>query len=186
MSASPAITRYARSLLQLAVERNELDNVHNDMRLIAQACEESRELQLLLKSPVVKGDKKVSVLNKVFAGKVGELAQRFMGILIRKGREAKLYDVAKTFTVLHNVHMRIRSFEVTSAQPLDEEARAKVMAMAKELHGEGEVELTEIVDPSLIGGVIIRHGDEQWDGSVSRKLHDLKKEFSKNPYVAEI
>ena len=186
MSASPVIVRYARSLVQLAIEKNELDAVHQDMQAIAESCNDSRDLQLLLKSPVVKSDKKAKILNKVFAGRIGSMALAFMDILVRKGREGNLYAVAKAVDVLYKEHNKIKAFEVITAQAMDDNARAKVIAIAKELHGEGEIELIEQVDPTLIGGVILRHGDEQWDGSVSRKLHDLKRNFSKNPYVAEI
>jgi len=186
MSASPVIVRYARSLVDLAIEKNELDAVHQDMKVIADSCAGSRDLQLLLKSPVIKSDKKAKILNKVFAGRIGSTVLAFIDVLVRKGRESNLYEVTKAVDVLYKEHKHIKTFEVTTAQALDDEGRAKVVSIAKELHGEGEVELVELVDPTLIGGVILRHGDEQWDGSVSRKLHDLKRNFSKNPYIAEI
>jgi F-type H+-transporting ATPase subunit delta len=172
--------------MNLAIEKDVLEAVCADMRLIANTCEDSRELRTLLKSPVVKPDKKAKILNKVFAGRIGEMAQAFMGILVRKGRESKLFDVAKAFDLQYKAHMHINTFEVTTAQAMDDAARAVVMEMARGKVIDGDIDLIELVDPTLIGGVVIRFGDEQWDGSVSRKLNDLRKNFSKNPYIAEI
>lgn len=186
MNDSPVIVRYARSIVNLAIERDKLEGLREDMKIIADTCEESRELRRLLKSPVVNSDKKAKILNLVFAGKIGPVTHTFVGILVRKGREYLLHGVAKAVYEMYKVKKNIMTFQVWSAVPLDESQRAEVVRMSKKLHGGKEIELIETVDPSLIGGVIIRHGDEQWDGSVVRRLHDFKREFSKNPYIAKI
>jgi F-type H+-transporting ATPase subunit delta len=186
MISSTVISRYARSIVLLAIERDQLEALREDMRIIADACDESRDLRVLLKSPVVKPDKKSKILKAIFGGKVGEITLRFVDILVRKGREHYLPEVAKAVYRLYKEEKDIMTFHVSSAVKLDDAARAEIMAMASELHGGKDVELLEKVDPELIGGVILRHGDEQWDGSVVRRLHDLKREFSKNPYIAEI
>ena len=157
MNIAPVAYRYARSLMQLAIEQNQLEAVQEDMRLIANTCEGSRDLVLLLKSPVIKGDKKDKILDRVFAGQIGT-----------------------------KVHDGVVTCVVTSAAPLDEEARKKVSALAAEKFPGKSITLSEKVDPSLIGGVIVRIGDEQYDGSVSRRLSDLRRKFSENPYIPEI
>ena len=99
MNIAPVAYRYARSLMQLAIEQNQLVAVQEDMRLVANTCAGSRDLVLLLKSPVVKGDKKDKILDRVFAGKIGTMTSAFMGILVRKGREAMLPEIAEAFIV---------------------------------------------------------------------------------------
>lgn len=186
MNISPVAYRYARSLMELANEQGVLNGASEDMALIANTCAASRELQVLLSSPVVKADKKEKVLEKVFAGKIGEMTNRFIGILVRKGREASLPQVAAAFNELYKTNQGIVTAEVTSAVPLDDAARKRVNELASAKHPGKSIQLSEKVDPSLIGGVTIRIGDEQYDGSVSRRLNDLRREFSKNPYIPEI
>jgi len=70
--------------------------------------------------------------------------------------------------------------------PLTDDARKRVVELANAKHPGKSIELVEKVDPSIIGGVTIRIGDEQYDGSVSRRLSDMRREFSKNPYIPEI
>ncbi|MCB9182489.1 MAG: ATP synthase F1 subunit delta [Flavobacteriales bacterium] len=186
MNIAPVAYRYARSLMELAQEKGVLAGVHEDMRLVSATCAGSRELLVLLKSPVVKADKKDRILEQVFAGKIGQLTNGFMGVLVRKGREELLPHVAAAFEELYKQQRGIITAEVVSATPLNDAARAKVRAMAEKQHPGKTIELEEKVDPSLIGGVTIRIGDEQYDGSVSRRLSDLRREFSKNPYLPKI
>ena len=186
MNVAPVAYRYARSLMELAHERGELAAAHEDMALIGNTCTASRDLVVLLNSPVVKADKKEKVLDQLFAGKVGAITNSFIGILVRKGREALLPQVAAAFTVLYKQHKGIVTAEVISAVPLTDDARKRVQELAAARYPGKSIQLLEKVDPSLIGGVTIRIGDEQYDGSVSRKLNDLRREFSKNPYIPEI
>ncbi len=82
-----------------------------------------RELVVLLNSPVVKADKKDRILDQVFAAKVGQLTAAFMGVLVRKGRERLLPDVAAAFNELYKIHKNIVVAQVASAVPLNETAR---------------------------------------------------------------
>lgn len=186
MNIAPVAYRYARSLMELAQERGVLAGVHEDMRLVAATCAGSRDLVVLLKSPVVKTDKKERILEQVFAGKVGQITNAFMGVLARKGREELLPHVAEAFGELYRQHKGIVTAQVTSAAPISDATRAKVRALAEKQHPGKTIELQEQVDAALIGGLTIRIGDEQYDGSVSRRLSDLRRKFSENPYIPEI
>lgn len=186
MNIAPVAYRYARSLMELAQDKGVLAGVHDDMRLVATTCAENRELVVLLNSPVVKADKKDRILDQVFAGKIGQLTSTFMGILVRKGRERLLPDVASAFSELYKVYKNIVVAHVTSAVPLTEGTRDQVRALAVKQHPGMSIELIEKVDPAVIGGLNIRIGDEQYDGTVSRHLADMRREFSKNPYIPAI
>ena len=186
MNIAPVAYRYARSLMSLALERGQLPAVQEDMRLVADTCAESRELMVLLKSPVVKADKKDKILDQVFIGKIGQITSSFINILVRKGREEMLPQVAEAFDEICKVHNGVITAVVTSAAPLEPAARKQVADMAAKKFPGKSITLSEKVDPALIGGVVIRIGDEQYDGSVSRQLSDLRRKFSENPYIPEL
>lgn len=186
MNIAPVAYRYARSLMELAEEKGMLSGVEEDMRLVAEACGANRDLVVLLNSPVVKADTKEKLLGRIFAGKIGALSVSFIGILVRKGRERLLPDVAAAFGQLYKASKNIVVAQVTSAVPLEAGTRQQALALAGKQHPGKSIELIEKVDPALIGGLSIRIGDELYDGSVGRHLADLRREFSKNPYISEI
>ena len=105
---------------------------------------------------------------------------------MRKGRESLLAEIAEGVQNVYRQENSILMAEVRSAIPLSDEARAQVRKMAEDRHPGKTMLLNETVDPGLIGGVVIRIGDEQIDASVSRRLSDLRRKFSENPYIPEI
>lgn len=177
-----AASRYAKSLMSLAIEQNTLDAAYNDMKLIDDTCDKNRDLQMLLKSPVVKADKKQAVMNAVFANVLSPITAGFVKLIIQHKRESILHEIADSFVKQYKAYKNIGIAEVVSAVPLTGEIRKRLMEQLRLQEGR-EMEIIEKVDPTLIGGLIIRIGDKQFDGSISRKLNDLKKDFSKNPYV---
>lgn len=186
MNVSPVAYRYARSLMQLAQERNEVEAVREDMLLVAAVCEANRDLRVMLNSPVIKADAKDRVLGRVFGGQIGHLTERFIAILVRKGREGLLAEIAEGFQLVYRQAHGILLAEVRSAAPLSESAREQVQRMAEQRHPGKAIVLKESIDPALIGGVVVRIGDEQLDASVARRLSDLRRTFSDNPYIPEI
>ncbi len=176
-------SRYAKSLLDLAVEQNQLDACKADMEVVISACKECKELTLLLKSPVVKTDKKVAILNEVFTS-FGTLSKSFINIITNKKREMLLEEIAERFLLAYRQHKGIDSAVVTTAIPLSNNLRGAIQTFV-EKHGGGQVELTEKVDEKLIGGAVIRMGDKQLDASVLRQINDLKQIFNKNLYIKD-
>ena len=176
--------RYAKSLLTLVIDQNELESTYQDMQLVADTCEASHDLSLLLRSPIVKGDKKTAIIHQIFGKKISELSLSFIDIITNKGREAHLEQIANEFISQYKLHKNITTAVVTSAIPLDKDLREKILAIVKAA-SKGEVDLVEKVDENIIGGFIIRIGDKQVDASIHSRLHALKMEFSMNPYIKE-
>jgi len=174
--------RYAKSLLDLSIDKGLLEKVYLDMKLIATTCKASNDIQLLLKSPIVKSDKKLVVLNEIFNNKIEQLTLDFIRILTRKKRESFLASIADAFIEQYKEHKSILTAIVTTAQGLDDELRKKVYEVVKKSY-DSEIELIEKVDKSIIGGFIIRVGDKQDDTSISRKLKSLYRAFNENPYI---
>lgn len=180
---SKVARRYASSLMGFAKEQNALEGVAADMALIASTCHASKELQSVLKSPIIKTDKKVSVLNQIFSGKIGTVSQNFLNVVAGKKRESQIEDMANAFVLLYKESKGIVIAEITTALPLDDATRIKATALIASMGS--EVELTEKIDTNIIGGFIIRVGDKQYDESVSSQLAAMKREFSKNTHIAE-
>lgn len=174
-------TRYAKSLLDLSNEKGELEAVFADMQLVARVCDENHELQLLLKSPIIKTDKKQKIIQQIFAGKLGKMSNAFIEIVVRKKREYMLQQVAVEFVKQYKKAKNIVIAEVTTAIGLDDSLRKKVRALVK---GD-DVEIVEKVNKDLIGGIVVRVGDEQVDASIIRQINELRKDFAKNPYVRD-
>lgn len=170
-------SRYAKSLLDLAVEKGQLDAVYADMLQVREVAGGSREFITFLNSPVIKTDKKVAVLKSIFDGKLTELTSGFLTLVANKRRESVIPEVAASFIDQYRTHKNILTAVVTSAHGLDAATRQKALDLVK-TQLNGEIELVEKTDPNLIGGFILKIGDKQIDRSVSRQLSNLKKELT--------
>src|SRR5688572_7171171 len=115
MADSRAASRYVKSLLGLAVERNVLDEVHQDMLLFSKVVEDNREFELLLKNPIVKHDKKRDILERLFKGKVNPLTLAIFDIITKKNREPILPAIAREFHNSYNEYKGIGKAVVTTA-----------------------------------------------------------------------
>lgn len=177
-------TRYAKSLLELCEERNEIDVVNSDMKVLVTQVRASRELQALLASPVISGDKKLSVLRAVFTN-VSATTQSFMNLVVNKGRSAELAAIAKAFVNLVQEMRGIHSAELITAVKADDTLKAEVIAMAGKIAG-GTIELEEKLDPAVLGGFILRVDGKEYNASIASKLKEVKKEFSLNPHVPSL
>ncbi len=168
--------RYAKSLMELAREKGRVEEVKDDMKLILSVEKESRELALMLKSPVIKQDRKLSVLRAIFEGKVDTLSLGFITLIVKKNREYYLADIAKAYNEQYKRDKNIFTAVVTSAHGLDGSIRRKMHDLVKSQLN-GEVELIEKIDKDTIGGFVLRIGDKQIDKTVARQLSNLKKEL---------
>ena len=184
MRQSRVTIRYAKALLQLAIEQNTLEQSYRDMVLLDGVCTESKELSLLLKSPIVKTDKKLKILEEIFGSKISKVTMSFINIITTKKRERLLALIASSFITLYKTHNKIATARVITAAPLDESLRAEVINFIKK-HGDDNVELAEKVDSTIIGGAIIRMGDKQLDASVSKAISELRQIFNKNLYIQD-
>ncbi len=175
-------SRYAKSLLQLAEEQGVEETIYEDMKLVASVCKESRELELLLKSPVVKAHKKMVIMGAIFEGKLNELALNFINLIASNRREGFLYQIALEYQDQYKAKNSIVTATVTTAIGLDASMKSAVLKLIQK-SDRSEVELIERTDEDLIGGLILRIGDKQYDGSLQRCLNDLKQEFNNNTLI---
>ena len=184
MKQTQATLRYAKSLFSLAIEQDILEKCKEDMQFVADTCASSKDLSLLLKSPIIKIDQKLSIFKEIFYNKMSEVSVSFVNIITSKKRESILEGIANSFITLYRAHKNIESATVTTAFPLDETLKKEVINFIK-THGETEVDLTEKVNEKIIGGAIIRMGDKQLDASVRKSIAGLKQIFSTNLYIKD-
>lgn len=178
MSTTKVAIRYAKPLLELADEKKILDKVHADLLGFSNICKESRDFVLMLKSPLIPHLKKAEILTKIFKGKVEDLTLSFLDIIARKNRENLLPDIAEEFLKLYNLKMGVQEVVVKTTIALDDELRKTFEKLVSDITGKKPL-LKEEIDKELLGGYVIKLGDQQIDDSVSGKLKDLKLRFQK-------
>jgi F-type H+-transporting ATPase subunit delta len=177
-------SRYAKSLLKIALEENSLEELHGDMVLVNSVCTNSPDLGLMLKSPIVRTDKKKAVLSEVFGKNVSAMSNAFISIILTKKREGLLSDIASAFIDIYKMHKNITTASITTAIEITKDQKLKIVDLLLN-EKRDNIEIKEVVNPDIIGGMIIRIGDKQVDESIRRKLTNLEMEFDDNPYVKE-
>jgi F-type H+-transporting ATPase subunit delta len=170
-------SRYAKSLLGLAIEKNQLEEVYKDMLYIKTTCDASHDLVVFMKSPVITLDKKVKAFETIFSKSVSVLTMAYLKLLANKKRAGILAEVSDAFVVLYNKHKNITKATITTAVKLDKSIKDQALKIIQSKYS-GSIDLVEKVNPDIIGGFIIRVDDEQIDNSISRQLIDLKKNFN--------
>ena len=177
MSEITVAIRYAKSLIDLAVENNSLEEVNKDMEFFLRTLKANPQLVAVLANPIIYHDKKVKILDSLFGGKVNNITISFFNIMINKGRAEILLAAAHEVINQYDVIKNIVCATVVSATPLSEENKKTIIADIENTT-KGTVKLTVKVDPSLIGGFIITVGDKQIDTSIAGSLAKLKKDFA--------
>lgn len=181
MSQFVVASRYAKSLIDIAKEKNLLDTVKEDMGLILRALKSNKELDAVFKSPIINKEKKNAVINAIFASKVNPLSLSIFKITIDKGRADILDMVAQDFIRQYNKINGIEVATIITAAPISKETEADFVKLI-EAATASKILIQTKVDPKLIGGFVVKIGDRQIDESISSKLNQLRVEFSKNPY----
>ncbi|TXC85288.1 ATP synthase F1 subunit delta [Luteibaculum oceani] len=175
-------SRYAKSLLDLAQENKASEAVKADVLLVASAITENKDLELLLKSPIIREDKKVKILSEIFNEKISPLTLQFIQLLAKKGRESLLLEICNSFTNLYRKANDIQKLTIISAVKLDESTKKEILSRVQP---DGmTLEIEEQINPELIGGFIVKLDDKQIDASVLGSFRKLKKDFKNNPFVA--
>jgi F-type H+-transporting ATPase subunit delta len=180
MRGTRVATRYARSLFLQGTQEGILEKVRMDVELIQGYCSDRAFLSFLV-SPIIKANKKEEIFAAIFEGGIDRQTLGFLKFLARQRREAMLPEVCKAFLEIYNTEKGITGVSLVTAVPAGKEIKDQV---SKLLSGivQGEVKMHETVDPSIIGGFILKIGDRRIDASVSNQLAQAKINLSKNVY----
>ena len=185
MKDARAALRYAKAILNLAKDSNDESAVHEDMQLIAATIEGSKELSVVLESPVIKVADKMNVLKATFSSKINNITLGLFNLLQENKRIAMLEAIAKQYSIIYDFDKNTQVAKVTTAVPISSEIEAQVLAKIVALTGD-KANLVNEVNPSILGGFILRVGDVQYDASISNHLSELKKEFDNSHYIPKI
>lgn len=183
MNESIISVRYSKALFQSALEKNILDKVNQDMLLIAGICK-MPETQEFLLNPVIRPAKKSEIFEKMLGNSVEKITLSLTGLLCRNGRESYLPSIARVFMHETMKYKGITRSVLTSAVKLNEPVKEKIKALISGKF-ETSVELEELVDPSIIGGFILRIEDSYLDASIKNKLNRIKKELNRSSLSSE-
>lgn len=178
--------RYAKSLMDLAREQNKQEAIFKDMEGIHEMSSQSQDFHMLMKSPVIKADKKNEVVKILLEGKVDVLTLAFITLIINKGREFFLPEIAGSYMTQFKKEKNITDVKLTTSEALDEATIANLRSKIEQQLKGKRVDLTLKVEPNLIGGFILEANNNLFDASILRDLNDIKKQFLKNEYVPDI
>ena len=172
---SRAAIRYAKAILETAVSSGNATNVNNDMKTIVDTVSGNSELSDFLASPIIASDLKMNALSEVFANVESESKSLFR-LLKENKRFEILLPIAEQFNTQFDEMNGVEIAKVTTAIPMDSALEAKVLAKIATI-SDKKITLQNIVDPSIIGGFILRIGDKQYNASVASSLQELRREF---------
>jgi F-type H+-transporting ATPase subunit delta len=178
--------RYAKSILDLAIEKGQLDKVYQDMLFLQEICRSSRDFVNLLRSPIVKADKKAKVLGVITDGRISVLTAAFNKLLVAKQREAYLPEIATAFIDQYKAYKGIQTVKLTTAVPVSESVRKAILDKVRTGSQAKDIELNTEVKEELIGGFILEIGDRMVDGSIAYELNNIRHQFRNNDFIYKI
>ena len=177
--------RYAKAIFDLALEMNVIEETKADMELIFGVCTTNKDFVMMLKSPIIRPEKKIKVMSKLFKDEITELSLRYLSIITRKNREQFISNIADEFIRMYKKFKNIFTIQLESAESISDDIRKKVIALMEE-HTKGTIELNEEVRKELIGGFILSFDDYKYDASIAYQLRKLKKGAAEiNFYIRE-
>jgi F-type H+-transporting ATPase subunit delta len=173
---SPVALAYASSLLDLASEQNDAEQIGQELAALRQIVQENRSFAVFLASPAIGHVERTEFLTRIFGGKLSKLMHNFIGVLNEKGRMSSLSQIADAYDDLLAEKLGKIDVDVTVATKLSpellEDVRKRVSAALKK-----DAIVQEHVDDSIIGGLIIRVGDKLMDASVKTQLAAMKQQL---------
>lgn len=176
MDQSTINVRYSKAFFETAKEKKLMDTFKDDIELVSSVCKSSKDFNLLLESPVVKSSKKKELVKAIFSGKVHELTLNFLQLIIENKRENHIPGICLTFLDMVRTNQNIKSAVITTATEIEPAILEKVrLLLEKEL--DARIELSSTVKPDIIGGIVLRIDDKQYDASIASQLRKIKQKL---------
>lgn len=178
MKTSRAASRYAKALIDLSLERKELEQTKDDVLVAKAAIDGSRDLRLFLASPVVKPKVKQRILKEIFAENLSKLSMHFVLLITQHGRERSMQAILNAFMDQYRQHNNIVEATITTSVEVAEQTINTIKdRLAKAL--DKKVDLNTDVNDELIGGFIVETNNYRMDASIAGSMRKLKRELTK-------
>ena len=178
--------RYAKSLVDISEEMNQLDEVRADVLVLQHIIKSSREFVVMLNSPIIKSDKKYKIVAAVTDGRITKITQKFLELLCSKNREDNLPGIVRSFLEQYNKIKGLHTATLTTASPLSEELVQSFITKIKDASSLKHLTLETKIDERLIGGYVLEMEGKLIDTSILRDLNDVKKQFANNDYIHKL
>ncbi len=179
-------TRYAKALLDLSIEKGQLEQVYADMQWIKAVCKSNPDFVNLLRSPIIKSDVKKKILDAVTAGKLSDLSIAFNKLITTKGRESNLPEISNAFIEAYKAEKNIHTVKLTTASQVTDATKETIINQIKKSAGFEKIELETKVNADLIGGFVLQIGDKLVDASIAYDLKTIAKQFENNDFIYKV
>jgi F-type H+-transporting ATPase subunit delta len=169
--------RYAKALLEAAIESNQIQAVENDVESLSTAVKGSKEFVNFLKSPIIKCGRKRTILAALFKSNISPMTNSFLQLLLDKGRESALPEILDQFSILRDEGLGIMTAKVVVAEKLTAGQTDSIRKRLTSLTNK-EIKINMTTDAAIIGGVVARIGDTVYDGSIAHQLDQLRQRMA--------
>jgi F-type H+-transporting ATPase subunit delta len=176
MSGTRAAIRYAKAILEIADSKKVASQVSADMALISSTINTNAELNTFIQSPTINVEQKENAVLEVFAN-ANAVTKSLFHLLMENKRFEILNAIAVEYNQLFDIMNGVEVAKVTTAIAMDAALEAKVSAKIATF-SDKKITIENTIDPSIIGGFILRIGDKQYNGSVANRLQVLKRELN--------
>ena len=176
MAGTRAAIRYAKAILDIAHDKGVAGEVNNDMELIASTIKGNAELMTFIINPTTIVEVKNNAIAEIFSA-VNGVTKSLFRLLHENKRFEILSDIATEYNKLFEEMNGMEKATVTTAIPMDAALEAQVLAKILSFSNK-KINIENIVDPTIIGGFILRIGDQQYNASIANRLQVLKRELS--------
>mgnify|MGYP001417296802 FL=1 len=172
---NPVISnRYAKALFLLAKKENVLQEISRESQSVIDFFSNQKTAIMLLKNPVVSKEKKTNIFQKSFQGQLSTLMQSFIKLVIDKGRYRDLLSILDQYIEIYKKEMNIISLELVTTKKINDSLKQKIN---NKLGAQENVVFKETIDPKILGGILIKLNDLQFDATVKNKLNNVRKTF---------
>lgn len=179
MLTSKVAKRYAQGLLDFTNESGQTATVFSEMKDVVKIMKESTDLNKFFMTPYIDSKKKVEVANEIFKG-LSVSSKNLITLVIKHGRESQLKNIAQEFINKVEDISGVQRVTVTTATQLSKENLDEILRNSNLVNTNANFDLQLNIKPEILGGYILRVGDQQIDASVKSKLNQVKKDFSLN------
>lgn len=178
MSTNKVFTKYARALCNAVEEKNVLDETEKKIVSLKNLFSTNKQAEVVLKDPCLTVESKEAFFADLLSQDEDKYVRNFMQLLCRKHREAMFDDIAGEFIKLANAARGILTVKVTTTETLPDEEYIALGRKIKELSGASQVRLEMAEDKTLIGGIVVNVDDVLLDGSIKRRINDMRLAIS--------